>query len=148
MYEYNYTKSENTSPIPIVRISINNLRNNQYLQHDAILDTGSDVTLIPVSIINKLSPPKIGRGKITTKPHGLGGQVIGILPYRIQLGFSDSRRQLASQDRTLIRVKAWSCLDNNLEGFIILGRNFLNRYKITFDGTNSKLIVNCINSQS
>lgn len=110
MYEYNYIKSENISPIPIVRISINNLRNNQYLQHDAILDTGSDVTLIPVSIINKLSPPKIGRGKITTKPHGLGGQVIGILPYRIQLGFSD---------RTLIRVKAWSCRDDDLDGLII-----------------------------
>lgn len=137
MHEYSYIKLGNISPIPIVRISINNSRNNKYLQHDAILDTGSDVTLIPISIISKLNPPKIGRVKITKKPQGLGGREIGILPHRIKLGFSD---------RTLINVKVWSCSDRNLEGCIILGRNFLNRYEITFDGIKSKLIVHCANS--
>ena len=137
MHEYSYTKLDNISPIPIVRISINNLRNNKYLQHDAILDTGSDVTLIPLSIIGKLNPPTIGRGKIIKKPQGLGGREIGILPHRIKLGFSN---------RSLINVKAWSAVDRDLENCIILGRNFLNRYKITFDGINNKLIVHCIAS--
>lgn len=137
MYEYNYTNPENVPPIPIVKISINNLKNNKYLQYDAILDTGSDVTLIPASIISKLNPPKIGRGKIIKKPQGLGGIEIGILPHRIQLGFNE---------HTLIRVKAWSCWDNSLDGFIILGRNFLNRYKITFNGIDRKLTVHCVDS--
>ena len=138
MYEYSYTRLDDLSPIPIIRININNLRNEQNFQYDAILDTGSDVTLIPVSIINKLNSPRIGRGKIIKKPLGLGGIDIGILPYRIKLGFSD---------RNLINVKVWSCLDENLEGFIILGRNFLNRYQITFDGINNKLIVHCTNKK-
>lgn len=130
MLEYSYTKLNDNSPIPIVRVSINNLRNNKYFQHDAILDTGSDVTLVSISIISKLEPPRIGRVKI--KPKGLGGKEIGIAPHRINLGFTESE---------VIKVKVWSCVDRDLEEFIILGRNFLNRYKITFDGINNKFII-------
>lgn len=89
------------------------------------LDTGSDITLVPMTIISKLEVLKVGRSKASEYPTGLGGVVVAYTTYLLQLSFND---------RNFYRVKVWGEVGDTQE-LIIIGRNFLNnRFNVFLDG--------------
>jgi hypothetical protein len=125
MLEFDYTQIGDLSPIPIANLYINNLSSNANLFHvnNAILDTGSDITLFPFSLISKVEAKSIGHNSVQPF-RGLGTEIKGV-PYRIGIGF---------EEKLIIKVKVFACPDHQLENEIIIGRNFLNRYQIEFNG--------------
>ena len=125
MPDFSYTKVGDISPIPIVSIYLQN-PNNTLLSTTfdcAILDTGSDVTIISYEIVSKLQLRAIDSQK-SVPFRGLGSEAQGV-PFLIQLSFDD---------RNYIRSRVIAIPDALLNGEAIIGRNILNRYVISFNG--------------
>jgi hypothetical protein len=120
-----YTKVEGISPIPILNIYLQNPSNTNLsmIFDGAILDTGSDLTIISYEIVSKLQLRTIDSQKLIPF-RGLGRETQGI-PYLINLSFDD-------QD--YIRSRVIAVPEDILHGEAIIGRNILNRHCITFDG--------------
>jgi hypothetical protein len=120
-----YTEVEGISPIPILNIYLQNPIDSELsINFDfAILDTGSDLTIISYGIVSKLQLKQIGSQQ-SIPFRGLGREAQGI-PYRINLRFDD---------RDYIGSKVIAVPDDILNGEAIIGRNILNRYIITFNG--------------
>jgi Aspartyl protease len=125
MPKFSYTKVEGVSPIPFVNIYLQNPLDSKLstIFDCAILDTGSDLTVISYDIVSKLQLKPIDSQK-SIPFRGLGREAQGI-PYRIKLSFDD---------RDYISSKVIAVPDDILQGEAIIGRNILNRYCITFDG--------------
>jgi Retroviral aspartyl protease len=125
MPSFPYTKVEGRSSIPILNIYLHNPINHQLSTNFdfAILDTGSDITIISYEIVSKLQLRPIGSQKYTSF-RGLGRETQGI-PYLINLSFDN---------RDYISSKVIAVPDDILQGEAIIGRNILNRYAITFNG--------------
>jgi Retroviral aspartyl protease len=128
MLEFDYINLENLPPIPIASLCLSNLNNNDNLIminniSNAILDTGSDCTLFPYSIISRIQPKPIG-SLSKQSFRGLGTKISGI-PYRIGIGF---------EENLIIKITVFACPDDVLQNEIIIGRNFLNQYRIEFNG--------------
>jgi hypothetical protein len=124
MAEFHYTKTGTGSPIPIVSVYLQNPINHilSTTFNCAILDTGSDITVVSYDIISRLQLRSID----SQKPipfRGLGGETHGV-PFLLELGF-DSQNHIKSR---VIAVP-----DDVLKGELIIGRNILNRYLITFN---------------
>ena len=125
MLSFPYTKVEGRSSIPISNIYLQNpLDSRLSTNFDfAILDTGSDITIVSYEIVSKLQLRPIDSQK-SISFRGLGRETQGI-PYRIKLSFDDL---------DYISSKVIAVPDDILQGETIIGRNVLNRYAITFDG--------------
>lgn len=133
MLRFNYADLEDLSPIPIASLYIGNSDFSNPISlkvNNAILDTGSDCTLFPYSIISRIQPISLGSSSKQSF-RGLGTQIAGV-PYRVGIGF---------EEHLLIKVKVFACPDHVLEDEIIIGRNFLNRYRIEFDGPKRVFLV-------
>jgi hypothetical protein len=87
-----------------------------------ILDTGSDVTVVSMSLVSSLKARSI---KATASPFKLLGEIVSGVPFFMKLSFDNS---------TFIKSKVFAVPDRVLNGEVIIGRNVLNRYVITFDG--------------
>ena len=125
MPDFSYTKIGDISPIPVVSIYLQN-PDNTLLSTTfdcAILDTGSDVTIISYEIVSKLQLRAIDSQK-SVPFRGLGTEAQGV-PFLIQLSFDD---------RNYIRSRVIAIPDALLNGEAIIGRNILNRYVISFNG--------------
>ena len=125
MPDFSYTKIGDISPIPVVSIYLQN-PDNTLLSTTfdcAILDTGSDVTIISYEIVSKLQLRAIDSQK-SIPFRGLGTEAQGV-PFLIQLSFDD---------RNYIRSRVIAIPDALLNGEAIIGRNILNRYVISFNG--------------
>ena len=125
MPDFSYTKIGDISPIPVVIIYLQN-PDNTLLSTTfdcAILDTGSDVTIISYEIVSKLQLRAIDSQK-SVPFRGLGTEAQGV-PFLIQLSFDD---------RNYIRSRVIAIPDALLNGEAIIGRNILNRYVISFNG--------------
>jgi Aspartyl protease len=120
-----YTKVDGISPIPVVNICFQNPINSELsmIFDCAILDTGSDITIISYEVVSKLQLRPISSQQ-SIPFRGLGRETQGI-PYRIKLRFDD---------RDYIGSKVIAVPDDILNGEAIIGRNILNRYIITFNG--------------
>ena len=128
IFKGKYTEIKNQSSIPIIKLQIKNLDSSSwFLEKDGILDTGADCTLMPFSIISQIQAKNLIRGRHQKIVYGVGKQKIITVPYRVLIGFNH---------RDFIKIKVYACPDDDTNGFIIIGRNFLNRYCITFDGKN------------
>jgi hypothetical protein len=129
MYRYSYSRLGDLPPIPIAPLFFSNLNPQEpviFQVFDCILDTGSDCTLLPYSVISRLSPPiPFGRRPKNVQFRGLGDQMMLGVPYRIGIGF---------EENSIKGCKILACSDDKLENYIIIGRNFLNRYCIKFNG--------------
>lgn len=126
MFKGAYTKVIGQSPIPIIKLQTKALYNSDVIiEKDSILDTGADCTLIPFAIISKLQPKALIRGRHNQIIYGVGKNKIVAVPYRILISFDQLN---------FFKIKVYACPDDYTDGLIILGRNFLNRYCITFDG--------------
>ena len=125
MLEFKYTVTKNNSPIPAINFYFANPSNHilNYRDDCSILDTGSDVTIISYSIASKLSLKCIKRAEPLSF-RGFGRTNVGV-PYRI-LGSFDGKNYFST--------KVFAISDDILNGEVIIGRNILNRYIITFDG--------------
>jgi hypothetical protein len=125
MLDFPYIKVKGISPIPVVNLYLQNYENSLLTAtfDCAILDTGSDLTLVPYTIASKIQAKIID----SIKPvpfKGLSQQTEGI-PFRIKVSFDLEH---------YIGVKAIAVPDDILGHEIIIGRNILNRYIITFNG--------------
>jgi hypothetical protein len=87
-----------------------------------VLDTGSDVTVVPMSLVSSLKARSI---KATASTFKLLGEIVVGVPFFVKLSFDNS---------TFIKSKVFAVPDRVLNGEVIIGRNVLNRYVITFDG--------------
>jgi hypothetical protein len=125
MPNFSYTKVDVISPIPVVNIYLQNPLNSKLstIFDCAILDTGSDLTIISYEIVSKLQLRPIDSQK-SILFRGLGRETQGI-PYLINLSFDD---------RDYIRSKVIAVPEDILQGEAIIGRNILNRHCIIFDG--------------
>ncbi|MGK7897281.1 MAG: retroviral-like aspartic protease family protein [Xenococcus sp. (in: cyanobacteria)] len=94
-----------------------NLHNNQF---SAILDTGADYTLIPHNLTESLRLKTNGRKTINIR-----GDFVQRPTYQLEITFDDKISH---------SIKAISCEDRLTQGYIILGRNLLNRFDIEFPG--------------
>ncbi|EAZ91421.1 pepsin/retropepsin-like aspartic protease family protein [Crocosphaera chwakensis] len=97
-----------------------------------VLDTGSDCTLVPFSIISQLQAVKLIRGRNASVIYGVGKQKIIVVLYRVEISFNHS---------DFAKIKVYACPHSDTDGLIILGRNFLNRYRITFDGKTKRFLI-------
>jgi hypothetical protein len=132
MLNFSYTKVDGISPIPILNIYLQNpIDSKLSMNFDfAILDTGSDLTIISYEIVSKLQLRPIDSQK-SISFRGLGRETQGI-PYQIKLSFDD---------RNYIRSRVIAVPDDILNGEAIIGRNILNRHCITFDGPKQVLTI-------
>jgi hypothetical protein len=89
MPSFNYAKVKGISPIPVVCIYLQNSLDSKLstIFDCAILDTGSDITVISFGIVSKLQLKPISSQKYVPF-RGLGGEIQGI-PYRLKLSFDD-----------------------------------------------------------
>ena len=133
MFQHNYTEVNGKSPIPILKLQLKNLDNSGLVvQQDAILDTGADCTLVPFSAIAKLQPKSLLRGGSNQVIYGVGKSNIITVPYRILIAFDQVN---------FLKIKVYACPDNSTDEFIIVGRNFLNRFCITFNGLEKLFVI-------
>jgi hypothetical protein len=125
MLDFEYTKLDNISPIPIADFHI---RNSDYstlsiYNNCGVIDTGSDVTLISYSDASRLQLKAL-KTKESVTFKGLGQIITGVY-FLVEASFDNIK---------YFRARVLAVPDNALNGEIIIGRNILNRYVINLDG--------------
>jgi hypothetical protein len=125
--DFSYTKVNGISPIPIITTYFSNLINPSIITtcNCGILDTGSDLTIVSYPVISKLQATAIDRQQ-SISFRGLGRSYQGIA-YRVGMSFDEV---------SFFRTKVIAVPDDVLNDEVIIGRNILNRYEITFDRPN------------
>jgi hypothetical protein len=125
MLDFSYTKVAGGSPIPIVRLYFRNPNDNLLIDTNdsGIIDTGSDITVVSYTVVSKLQLRPLQMRKDFVF-RGLGRVSVGI-PYLIKTSFDNEN---------FIDAKVIAIPDDILNGEVLIGRNILNRYVITFDG--------------
>jgi Retroviral aspartyl protease len=125
MNEISYTKIGAVSPIPILSAKFRNIDNPKInpVTFAAILDTGSDLTLVPYQMISQLQAVAIDR-KQQVPFRGLGRTAQG-LAYRLEISLVED---------IFLGAKVIAIPDDIMQGELIIGRNILNRYNINFNG--------------
>ena len=92
-----------------------------------LIDTGSDITLVPITIISNLGVVRSGRSQPSEYPTGLGGVKIAYTAYWLKISFNDNN---------FYGVRVWDAVGDTQE-LVIIGRNFLNnRFNLFLDGEN------------
>lgn len=109
---------------PLVLITLINTVSNKKAKAYAYLDTGSDTVVIPRDLWIKLGLEMINRANVSA----VGGIVTTWYTW-IHLQF------LEDEHRDVIAFY-------QEEGDVLIGRNVIDRYSVTFDGRNSSLIIN------
>jgi len=108
---------------PLVRVTLINLISNKKVNGYAYLDTGSYAIVIPRDLWLKLGLKMLYRSNVSA----VGG-VVTTWYTQISLEFLEDKHK---------NVIAFYQDD----GDILIGRNILDKYSITFDGRNSKLLI-------
>jgi predicted aspartyl protease len=134
MFKFEYVKVTDKSSIPVIDFYFSSPDSSAlvFCSNCSVLDTGSDMTVIPFSIANKLLLRSIKKLE-SFNINGFGKKNVGV-PYRILASFDN---------QTYFSTKVYAIPDDTLNGEVIIGRNILNRYIATFNGP--KLIVTISN---
>lgn len=129
MIRYPYqsrSTNDNIPPAPILQVTLFNPNQNQERAYklDAFLDTGADITLVPLEVISVLRLPLLGK-KVSVV--GVGGAVTVGFPCRadIQLG----ERRLSPP-----RIVGCDAAAIGMQSQMIIGRDILNQLCVKFDG--------------
>jgi hypothetical protein len=127
MLDFQYTLVEGKAAIPIVKLYFQNPGNPSFSASTdfAVVDTGSDVTIVSYTIISKLQVRSLVDTQ-TIKIKGFGRESVGV-PYLVKVGFSNNN---------CIYSKVFAVADDVLDDQVILGRDILNLYVINFNGPN------------
>lgn len=134
MFKFEYVKVTDKSSILVIDFYFSSPDNPAlvFCSNCSVLDTGSDVTVIPFSIASKLLLRSIKKLE-SFNINGFGKENVGV-PYRILASFDN---------QTYFSTKVYAIPDDTLNGEVIIGRNILNRYVATFNGP--KLIITISN---
>ena len=108
---------------PLVRVTLINPISNKKVNAFAYLDTGSDAIVIPRDLWLKLGLEMLYRSNVSAV-----GDVVTTWYTRISLEFLENKHK---------NIIAFYQDD----GDILIGRNILDKYSITFNGRNSKLLI-------
>jgi predicted aspartyl protease len=108
---------------PLVRVILSNPISNKKVNVYAYVDTGSDAVVVPRDIWLKLGLEMLYRSNVSA----VGG-VVTTWYTRINLEF------LENKHKNIITFYQ----DN---GDVLIGRNIIDKYSVTFDGRNSKLLI-------
>jgi hypothetical protein len=109
---------------PLVPVTLINPASNKKVKAYAYLDTGSDTVVVPRELWMKLGLEMLYRSSVCA----VGG-VVTAWYTRINLEF------LENEHRDIIAFY-------QDEGDVLVGRNVIDDYSITFDGRNSRLTIN------
>jgi predicted aspartyl protease len=108
-------------PAPIAKIALKNIESSERLPDiEMVLDTGSDITILPKSAIDKLRVKPAGINKYRLV--GFDGNIVESEIYCLQVSFLGKR------------FTGNYCAIEDSKG--ILGRDLLNEISILFDGPN------------
>lgn len=131
MGTYRYTSlTANIPPTPIRPIQVGSPGTEERfsLNISAILDTGSDCTLIPIPLLQRVSAQITGNAiKIP-----VGGNVALAIPYAIALSFDQYK---------LAAFPVFGCSIPELGEVPLIGRDLMNGYKIEFDGPQGEFTI-------
>jgi len=137
MSSYSYTqlgktlKGNQIPPAPFVKVKLTSteIGCNEAIDCSALLDTGSALTLFPRNwIVPHLCKAPVGEAE---NAYGVGGGKVIAIPYIVNIRIGD---------QYYAKVKVWGYVDNELEikdEIPIIGRDFMRRLRIEFDGINS-----------
>ncbi|GAP95301.1 hypothetical protein [Leptolyngbya sp. NIES-2104] len=123
-HQYTFLDS-NIPPIPLlsVHLATPGLEPRRTIETQAILDTGSDCTLIPLPLLMQVNARIIGR---SMRIPVAGNNAIAI-PHLVGLQFDQYN---------LAGIEVFSCPIDDIGELLIIGRDLMNRYRIEFDGQN------------
>lgn len=108
---------------PLVVVTLVNSVSNKKVNAYAYLDTGSDAVVVPRDLWLKLELEMTHRSNVSA----VGG-IVTAWYTRINLEF------LENKHRNIIAFY-------QDDGDVLIGRNILDKYSVTFDGINSKLSI-------
>ncbi|MBZ8180257.1 hypothetical protein [Oscillatoria salina] len=123
---YNYTFISPEIPaIPLIKVQLftPGLTPTTKLDCEAILDTGSDCTLIPLPLLVQVNAQISGRA--INIPVG-GSKTIGI-PHYVGMIFDNNSHPV---------LRVFGCPIDDIGEIILIGRDLMNQYRIEFDGVN------------
>jgi hypothetical protein len=109
--------------IPILTVQVFQARNPRSLRLDcpSIIDTGSDCTLLPLSVfMNAKGQPIQGMRRIPV----CGVEVVGIL---VMVGLVFGPYELS-------KIRVYGVSGEEIGDLGLIGRDILNRFKVEFDG--------------
>ncbi|MBI4630718.1 MAG: retroviral-like aspartic protease family protein [Chloroflexi bacterium] len=114
-----YIQTDYALPIPVLHVSIGNSDDTPWLGPlDGIVDTGADITMIPLNIIARVNAPSLQEGYLRSAWGSDSRITFFIVNLQIeQLRFSG------------VQVASNESIDE-----IILGRNVLNKLPLFLDG--------------
>lgn len=117
MIYYRKLKGSNRK-CPLIQVEIYNPLNQRVIRKfKGLLDTGSDITLMPKTRLNQIQAKLIGE----EESFGCAGNTFDAPPYVIGL-------QLHTYSTRGHLVYAWN------EEFALIGRDLLNKFRIRFNG--------------
>jgi len=110
-------------PIPLlsVQLATPGIEPRRTIAAQAILDTGSDCTLIPLPLLMQVNARIMGR---SIRIPVAGEKAIAI-PHLVGLQFDQYR---------FAGVEVFGCSIDDIGELLIIGRDLMNRYRIEFDG--------------
>lgn len=116
MYQYS---SNDVPPAPVVPVEVSTVYDsNSVCNIDALIDSGADISCIPLLIINALNLIPFKEGSII----GITGQVETVGVYAVNIVFHG------------ISFENHSVYGTSIENYLILGRDILNKLHICLDG--------------
>ncbi len=124
MATYNYTfVSTVIPPIPLISVQLKSPSNpsSQSVDCQAILDTGSDCTLVPIPFVTSIN----GKVLDSSIRIPMGGKMTLGIPYEVGLIF----------DRyNYPKIQVFACPVEDIGELLIIGRDLMNQHRIEFNG--------------
>ena len=134
-YEFSYLQRNNDLYTPTATIQIKSFKTQKEEEYNAIIDTGSEITLISEEIIKQFDFSSISsEKKVQTATSEKG---ITVVPYWVRIRF----KHLNKKDNLYYPIKIYCCSKKNLNQDILLGMDFIKNFEITFSGKNKKLLI-------
>ena len=121
LYKYNEAAKP---PAPYCSILIENFDRSRQADLEALLDTGSDISFLPLNVARRLALRYFGTGRA----EGIGGDQVAS---HIFQAFFSLERETPKE----INMMTWN------EDLVLLGRDVLNQYHITLDVPNQTLTI-------
>ncbi len=131
MSTHNYTfVSAVIPPIPLISLALKTpqVNSDSFVKCQAILDTGSDCTLIPLPMVIKVKG-KASKGTIRIP---FSGQMVLGIPYEVGLIFDGYEYS---------SFQVFACSVEEMGELTIIGRDLMNHHRIEFNGQDLSFTV-------